>query len=91
MVASLKAYCSMSKLTNAPVRLAIARIGRRRSRTARLVPTGSIGSNWLYRADNFTDTFTRGIGPRSSRSISGTSGQWLTVSVKPVSRSKYCV
>ena len=89
-VTSLKLCCSMSKLTNAPVCLASASIGRSLRQTAREVPSGSIGSNWLKSADSFTDTFTRGIGPRSSRSIVGSSGSTFTSRVRPWSRSRYC-
>ena len=43
-----------------------------------LVPSGSIGSNWLYSADSLTETLTRGRGPWSSRSIRSMAGQALT-------------
>ena len=46
-----------------PILRAARRIGRRRARTARLVPSGSIGSNWLYSDDSLTETLTRGTGP----------------------------
>ena len=53
----------------------------------RLVPSGSIGSNWLYRADSLTETLTRGKGPCSSRSISGFSVQAFTERDSPVINS----
>ncbi len=79
----------MSKLMNAPWRRAADRIGRRRSRTARLVPSGSIGSNWLKSDDSLIDRLTRGRGPNGSRSIRSTAGQALTARHRPSIRDRY--
>ena len=46
--------------------------------TAAPEPAGSIGRNWLYRADNLSDTLRRGIHVWSSRSSCGDSVQRAT-------------
>ena len=79
----------MSMLTKTRRSRAARRIGRSRSHTARLEPSGSMASNWLYRADNLTDTLTRGNGPWSSRSMRSLAGQALTSRLRPSISSRY--
>ena len=63
--------------------------GRSRRLTAAAVPAGSIGRNWLYRADSLSETLTRGIDPSWSRSSRATSGQMLTSRARPSINFRY--
>ena len=47
------------------------------------VASAWIGSKWAVKLDSLSERLTRGIGPCSSRSISGTSGAFFRGSARP--------